>query len=197
MEEKQLNSEESLELITRMIRQTRSRVERNAAQPFLVMGYLTVAVSIAVWFALRATHNPIWHLLWFVIPIAGLFYNGIVRRANREKAVTTYIDRVVGYVWWVFGSAAVLCSLLSFFVRLDILFIILLLMGLATALTGLVTRFRLCVVSGMVSALLLAPVCLFIGGIDQCLIFAAVFAVMMIIPGHILDFKCRRLCSEN
>lgn len=112
MEEKQLNSEESLELITRMIRQTRSRVERNAAQPFLVMGYLTVAVSIAVWFALRATHNPIWHLLWFVIPIAGLFYNGIVRRANREKAVTTYIDRVVGYVWWVFGSAAVLCSLL-------------------------------------------------------------------------------------
>lgn len=106
---------------------------------------------------MRATHNPIWHLLWFVIPIAGLFYNGIVRRANREKAVTTYIDRVVGYVWWVFGSAAVLCSLLSFFVRLDILFIILLLMGLATALTGLVTRFRLCVVSGMVSALLLAP----------------------------------------
>lgn len=81
--------------------------------------------------------------------------------------------------------------------RLDILFIILLLMGLATALTGLVTRFRLCVVSGMVSALLLAPVCLFIGGIDQCLIFAAVFAVMMVIPGHILDFKCRRLCSEN
>ena len=75
--------------------------------------------------------------------------------------------------------------------------IILLLMGLATALTGLVTRFRLCVVSGMVSALLLAPVCLFIGGIDQCLIFAAVFAVMMVIPGHILDFKCRRLCSEN
>ena len=134
---------------------------------------------------------------WFVIPIAGLFYNGIVRRANREKAVTTYIDRVVGYVWWVFGSAAVLCSLLSFFVRLDILFIILLLMGLATALTGLVTRFRLCVVSGMVSALLLAPVCLSIGGIDQCLIFAAVFAVMMVIPGHILDFKCRRLCSEN
>ena len=39
MEEKQLNSEESLELITRMIRQERSRVERNAAQPFLVMGY--------------------------------------------------------------------------------------------------------------------------------------------------------------
>ncbi len=197
MEEKQLNSAESLELITRMILQTRSRVERNAAQPFLVMGYLTVATSVAVWFAVRETLDPVWNLLWFIIPLVGIVYNLLRRRGKRRQEVSTYIDRVVGFIWWVFGIAAVLCSLLTFFARLEILFLILLLMGMATALTGLVIRFRLCVVSGLVSAFVLAPLCLFTKGVDQCLIFAAVFVVMMVIPGHLLDFKCRRACSVN
>lgn len=197
MEDKQLNSEQSLELIQSMIRQTRSHVERNAARPFLVMGYLTVATSIAVWFALRTTLNPKWNLLWFAIPLLGLVYSYIRCRHRQDRKVHTYVDRVVGQIWWVFGPAAAFCSLLTLFARLEILFFILLLMGMATALTGLVIRFRLCVVSGLISAFLLAPVCLFVHGANQCLIFAAVFAVMMVIPGHILDYKCRRTCSGN
>lgn len=197
MEERTLNSAESLELIRSMIRQTRSHVERHAAQPFLVMGYLTVATSIAVWFALRTSLDPRWNLLWFAIPLVGIVYSCIRCRGSKRKEVHTYVDRVVSHIWWVFGIAAVLCSLLTLFAKLDILFIVLLLMGMATALTGLVIRFRLCVVSGLVSAFALAPLCLFVQGTDQCLIFAAVFVVMMVIPGHILDYKCRRACSGN
>lgn len=38
MEEKQLDARESIELITRMIRNTRQRLERNAGRPFLIWG---------------------------------------------------------------------------------------------------------------------------------------------------------------
>ena len=197
MEDKQLDNQQSIELITRMIQQTRERVERRSALPFLLMGYMTVAVSVAVWFALHATGDTRWNLLWFLIPITAVIYMVGRSRSSCRRVVSTYVDRVVASVWWVFGTAAVLCSLLTIVVRLDILFTILMLMGLATALTGLVIRFRLCVVTGMVAALVLAPACLFVPGIDQCLVFAAAFVVMMVVPGHILDCKCRRLCSRS
>ena len=199
MEDKQLNAAESIALISRMIDNTRNRMVRNSGRPFLVWGYVTVFTTLLVMGAVYYFQDPKWNILWMVLPVLGALLMWLTRDKHTEGKVSTFVDRVINNVWMVTGLTAWFVSMLTLFsqIRLPILFIILLLMGLATALTGLVTRFRLCVVSGMVSALLLAPVCLFIGGIDQCLIFAAVFAVMMVIPGHILDFKCRRLCSEN
>ena len=44
MEERKLDAQESIELITRMIRNTRRRLATNAGRPFLVWGYTTVAL---------------------------------------------------------------------------------------------------------------------------------------------------------
>ena len=45
MEERKLDAQESIELITRMIRNTRRRLENNAGRPSLVWRYTTVAHS--------------------------------------------------------------------------------------------------------------------------------------------------------
>lgn len=190
MEEKILNPEQSMELIARMIQNTRRRMERNAGLPFIVMGYLTAAVSLAIWYGFSHGGNYNWNYLWFVIPLVGLSFGlGRWYRHDRMKETTTYIDRIMGYIWLTFGAVGFLLSMLSIFVRLPIFFIIVLLMGLGTALTGLVIRFTPCTVAGIFSALVLAPLCLFVQGVDQCLIFAATFIVMMVIPGHILNYR--------
>ena len=49
MEEKPLNEKESLELITQMIRNTQKKMEKGSGLPFLIWGYVTIAVSLAVW----------------------------------------------------------------------------------------------------------------------------------------------------
>ncbi|MEG0789726.1 MAG: hypothetical protein RSB23_05780 [Alistipes sp.] len=192
MENKKLNEQQSLELITRMINTTRERVERNAGMPFVIMGYLTTFVSIAVWTALTLTANYHWQYMWFVIPAGGLGYWLWRRNKEQQKEVMTYVDRIVGYVWNTLGVVGFVLSMYSIFVRIPILFIIILLMGLGTALTGLITRFHFCTVAGLLSALILAPLCLFVTNIDSILIFAAVFVVMMVIPGHILNYKSNR-----
>ena len=94
MEEKRLDAAESLELIGRMIRNTRQRLERHSGRPFLIWGYTTVGVSLLN-YALNLTGaDPNWSLSWFLIPVLGY----TLMRLFPEKRPTdprTEIDRIV------------------------------------------------------------------------------------------------------
>ncbi len=188
MEDRQLSGQESLDLIARMLSVTRARVERGSGRPFLIWGYTTVAVSAAVWLAVTRTADPRWFWLWLALPAVALPLTLLTAKSTSVGA-STYFDRIIGYVWWVCGTAGFFVSLLSSFFRLPVLFLIILIMGMGTALTGLIIRFPTCSVTGFVS-MALSLLCLIFRGIDGILVFAAVFVVMMIIPGHILQHKC-------
>ncbi|MEG2366346.1 MAG: hypothetical protein RSB29_06315 [Alistipes sp.] len=194
MENKTFNETQSLELITRMIQETRTHMERHAGVPFLVWGYVTVIVTLAVWFALTRTQNPTWNLLWFALPALGMLLTQLTDD-RKSKTVVTFIDRIIRHTWLVLGCSAVLVSLLTLFspLQLPILFIILLLMSIGTILTGAMIRFRLCIASGILG-ILLSTLCLWVSPLDSCLVFAAAFVVMQIIPGHILNYQSRKQC---
>lgn len=188
METNQFDSRQSLALITEMIQNTRNRMERNAGRPLLIWGYATIAVTLAVWFALVQTGNPQWNYLWFGIPAAGWPLMWLMR--NRESGnVRNYVDRVIGYIWLVLGGTAFGTGMLAmFFFQMPVLFLITLLMGTGVTLTGLVIRFRPGIIGG-IAGILLAGCCLAVPGIDGCLLFAAAFLVMMVVPGHILNYR--------
>ena len=128
MENKKLNEKESLELISQMIQNTRTRVEKDGGTPFLIWGYGTVIISLLVWYMVASTGKYEWQYLWFLLPAIGFPGTLWVTRKN-ESPVKTYIDRVVNYIWIVFGSAGFLVSCVSIAYPLPILFIILLLNG--------------------------------------------------------------------
>ena len=119
-----------------------------------------------------------WLLMW------------ISREKKPEGEVRTFVDRVIGNVWTVMGLSAWFVSMLALFMpmRLPILFIILLIMGMGTTVTGLIIRFTPTAVGG-VAAIILAPFTLIAGDMWQPLLFIAGFVVMMIVPGHILNYK--------
>ena len=71
MEDKVLTEKESLDLISQMIRNTRSRLEDNSGIPFLIWGYTTVIVAVVVWSLVTTSGNYLWHWLWFAIPVFG------------------------------------------------------------------------------------------------------------------------------
>ena len=110
-----------------------------------------------------------------------------------EGEARTFVDRVIGNVWFVMGSTALFVSLLTLFtpMRLPILFIILLIMGMGAAVTGLIVRFTPTIVGG-IAAIILAPCTLLAGNMWQPLLFIAGFVVMMIVPGHILNHTSNR-----
>ena len=170
MEDRKLEAAESLELIGRMIENTRSRIVRNSGRPLLAWGYATV--------------DPRWNYLWLLLPVLGWLLMWLTRGKPTEGEVRTFVDRVIGNVWFVMGSTALFVSLLTLFtpMRLPILFIILLIMGMGTAVTGLVIRFTPTIVGG-IAAIILAPCTLLAGNMWQPLPFIA---------GHILNHTSNR-----
>ena len=147
----------------------------------------------------RYTHNPYYHLLWFIIPVVGIIWKYIDKRSHPQK-VTTYIDRVVGYVWMVAGIIVWLSACAAFFSvfsMLPILFVVALMINTATIITGLVIKFKALTIRGS-AGILLSFSLLIIFGLKSILIFALIFLLCMIIPGHILQYaeKKKRLKSR-
>ena len=190
MEDKQLNAAESIALISRMIDNTRNRMLRNSGRPFLVWGYVTVFTTLLVMGAVYYFQNPKWNILWMLLPVLGALLMWLTRDKHTEGKVSTFVDRVINNVWLVMGLTAWFVSMLALFtpMRLPILFIILLIMGMGTTVTGLIIRFTPTAVGG-VAAIILAPFTLIAGNMWQPLLFIAGFVVMMIVPGHILNYK--------
>ena len=193
MEERKLNEKESLELISQMIRNTQQKLVRGNGAPFLIWGYVTITVSLTIWFLLGKTGDYRWNYLWFLIPLFGyplmLFFT-----KERERRVKTYLDKVISYVWIAFGFAGFAVSIVAMFywrLHLPILFIVVLLMSVGTAITGLIIQFKPIAFSGF-AAIVLSPACLLLKGHDAILIFALMFLLMMVIPGHFLTYKNRK-----
>lgn len=93
----------------------------------------------------------------------------VVESAEGSEMLKTYIDRVVDYVWTVFGLGAFLVSCTAIFVwKIPILFVILLMMGMGTALTGLIVNTKVVTIGGVLGALLSLG-CFYMLGIDQIL----------------------------
>ncbi|MDO5523206.1 MAG: hypothetical protein Q4G48_04080 [Bacteroidia bacterium] len=191
MEEKQLNEKESLELISQMIRNTQQKLEKGNGIPFLIWGYATIVVSVLVWYLFSTTGNPQWNYLWFLIPVIG--YPAMMWALRKqEKGVKTYIDKIIAYVWIAFGVASLVVSTSAMFLwSLPILFIVILLMGIGTAITGLIIQFKPLIFSGF-AGIILSYLCLIVKGYEVILVFALIFLVMMVIPGHILNWKGRK-----
>ena len=102
MDNKKLNEQESLELITQMIQNTKFKMVKYAGTPFLVWGYMTVVTSLLVWYLLKETGNYYWQFLWLLMPAVS-YPVTIYSQRKKQRMARTYIDRIVGYVWVVFG----------------------------------------------------------------------------------------------
>lgn len=190
MEDRKINEKESLDLITRMIQNTQNKMEQNSGRIFLLWGYLSLIVTIIIWYTTVTIGDYRWNYLWFIIPLIG--WPAMMILNSKSQFVTTYIDRIITYLWIVFGVAIIVACVMSVFLwELQSLFFSALIMAMGAALTGLIVRVKSVAITGFIG-MLISPVTLFLEGGNQILVFAALFVVMMIIPGHILNSKNKK-----
>lgn len=209
MDEKQLDAQQSLELITRMIRSTRQRLERHSGRPFLIWGYTTVAVSLLNYALNIAGADPAWSLTWFLIPVIGC----LLMRLFPEKKSSeprTEIDRIIHSLWRVCSLTLIPIFLFSFLhgwsYRPSLFALITLTMSVGTASTGLIVRSKVYTAAGffgMVGSVLFALYDFRLGQLartteidttmmnNEILIFALLFVGMMVVPGHIINYRTR------
>ncbi|MDE5986328.1 MAG: hypothetical protein K2H16_03495 [Prevotella sp.] len=207
MEEKKISEQESLELISQMINQTKQSLNKDNGNSFLIWGYVCSIVGLLV-YALSMTsigRNACW--LYFAIPVAGGLLEFIAKRKrNSERFVKGYIESMICKCWkalsWIFIITLIVCMtniLLGYHVNLIIFFILgLLLPGIGTAFTGIAIRENLVAFGGFLgSAIGLSIMVSMLSGDTFTgtyvhLIFVACYVVMMVIPGHYLNSKYTR-----
>ena len=209
MEEKKLDAQESIELITRMIRNTRQRLERHSGRPFLIWGYTTVGISLLNYTLNIVGADPEWSLTWFLIPVLGI----VLMRLFPEKRSTeprTEIDRIVNALWRICSLSLIPIFLLCIFpgwrYRPSLFALITLVMSIGTAATGQIVRSKIYTAAGFLGMAGTAAIALWDFYLKQLpdpqrincymlnnetLIFAAIFLVMMVIPGHIINYRTR------
>ena len=212
MEEKKLTEQESLALIAEMIQKTKKRIGLDCGTPMLLWGYTTVITAVLVHIALLLTQSHKAMLLWMLIPIVGWLLNlrfvkGEKRSGGEAKSYTDIItDRM-----WLFTTlseliALALCAGFAAFgycVWIIMFIYSLMAVGAASTAQGIIIRENSLVAGGFVGIAggLVVMGCK-IGGIPlnatwAMPLFIGCFALMTILPGHLINRKAHRLCSKS
>lgn len=183
MEDRKLNEKESLDLIAGMIRNTQRKMESNIARPLLILGYISVAVALGIWFAKEYSGDYRWGFLWFLVPVLG--WSLVFLLGRKHKYVTTYVDRIIQYVLIVFAAGILIaCGMSVVFWEFPGLFIAALMLGMMTTLIGGITQVKMVVFTG-ICGMLMSPTLLFAPERNQLLFIAALFVLLLVHPGHI------------
>lgn len=211
MEDKKLNNQESLELITSMINKTKRRLHIGEGNLLLVWGYTSVIVSLLVVTLLYFTDgNPACNWLWFLIWIVGGISTIVINRKEKssiEKSPSTYVDRLTSNLWStvaiLFGVATLMCFGFSAFGKdaWPIMFIFaFLFVGFAVCMQGFILRETSLVVGGAVSLLSgIFVTCCVISQVPLKAywvipLYCVCFIFALIVPGHVLNAKAKKQC---
>lgn len=197
MEEKKLNEKESLELITRMIQNTRRNLDSGSGNIFLVWGYVGALLTLVVLAGVYFTKNPGWMWGFWGIPVIGYLLTYLLMR-KRQKAAKSYIDKVLMQVWMILGLVCMMIVLMAtnterFEIILPLCAVV---MSLGSIITGCIIRYTM---------FLVFPVLGLVWGMKSLfdaltqgtsyvslLWFVAIVVFAMIIPGHILNYRARK-----
>ena len=208
MEDRKINEQESLEIITTMIERTKQRYMLGDGNILLMWGYLAVITCILVWLAVAITHNPIFNWLWFLMAIIGGIATPIMaRRKKTKEGMKSYSDRIVSQIWTIVGicggASAIAClgfSLIGGVHTWSMMFAYsLIIVPMAEITQGFIIREKSFVAGGVIGILTgIIFICCIAGQIplyaSWCMpMFIIAFICMMIIPGHVLNHKAKTI----
>ncbi|TVQ76092.1 MAG: hypothetical protein EA358_10155 [Flavobacteriales bacterium] len=188
MEKESVN--QKLDLVHEMISMARNRVTETGFH-FLLWGVLVMMASISQYLMLRAGMGNETNLVWLGISIIGVPVGVIYekRRSAKEGASSSF-DRIYSQLWLGFGLALFLTIFVSIMHKVNPTPFILLLVGLATFVSGAIIRF-VPLVAGAFVFWLAAGLSPLFDGVDYLLIYAAVIFLGYVIPGIMLAKKSK------
>ncbi len=204
MEERRLTEQESLALITSMIKNTQKRMKLGSGNILIAWGYVTTIVALIIGCGLLFTNNVLWMWLWFAIPLIGYPLHYILAK-NKEKKelVKTAVDNYISGIWATIGIFFALLMIICFIFGMNnynawgAMFLMTLpCCGFGATSTGIILKEKSLIIGGMTSMIIgalfiMCYICqINIFGYD-IFAFALSFAVMMIIPGHIINKKAK------
>lgn len=197
MEDKELNEQESLKLITQMIQNTRRNLDTGSGNMFLLWGYVSAIVTLVVFAGIYWMRNPVWMWGFWGVPVLGYLFSFILVRKQRKLA-KSYGDKVLNEMWQIMGLLCIVIVLGATFTNHYeiILPICAILISLSSIITGSIIRYTL--FSGFPAFGIALGLNMLFSILDKTssylslLEFVLVIVFALIIPGHILNYCARK-----
>ena len=136
----EMTAQQSLALISETMNNCRKAILRNNAKGFLVWGILLTVFSLVVYLLWHMTGSPNWNLLWFAMPFIGYPLAALLYKKN-DAVPQSEIGRMLGQIWGVFAVFSLTLSAIgTFIVPMNITLMIVVLLGIAECISGVVLR---------------------------------------------------------
>src|SRR5688572_20673629 len=183
MENQTLSTQQSLEIITTMIRQAHGNVKRNSIY-LILWGFVSVVANIGMFILLQMHYSRPYYIWLITIPawIVTIYINYTRAKTSR---VVSLLDRVNAVVWFSYG--AVLLTIVAFGYKINfqlnpLVLIVSAIPGLAS---GTIIKFKPLVIGGILFWIF-GIVCFLVPAEWQYVVGAIAVTTGHLVPGLIL-----------
>ena len=183
---KEMTAQESLRIISETLNNNRRAILRNGAKYFLLWGAVLTVFSLVIFALWRSTGNPAWNWLWFAMPIVGYPLAAILRK-HETVVPKNILGSLIGQTWALYGLFAIAISAIAvFFVPMHISLLIVVLMGFAEAISGLLLKNWPIIVAGIILGIGGAVAAMLLKGAEQHLLFT-LGGILLMVTGAIVN----------
>ncbi|MBR1510282.1 MAG: hypothetical protein IJ623_06500 [Bacteroidales bacterium] len=185
---KEMTAQQSLQLISDSFNKSRKDILRNSANYFVLWGILLTAISLAIYLLWHLTDKPQWNFLWFAMPVIGYPLAALVGKSN-APIPQNEVSKMLGGVWTVFGTFALALSAIAVFVvPMHITLIIVIILGLAECISGVLLRNWPIIIAGFLLGVGGAIFALLVKSDAQLLIFT-LGGILLLATGFIVKLQ--------
>lgn len=182
--EKELNSKESLALITSMIQEAKKEAAGDGSFQLLLWGWVVALCNLGHFVLEKVGYDLPW-IVWILIIPAMIWSFAHEWKVKKKARIKTHLDQFLGQLW--IGIFVAMCIVLSFMPVLEFRHnpIILLLAAIGVFATGSIIRVKMVRVGGMILAIG-AIIAFTLSVEDQYLVAGIAMILGYLVPGYYL-----------
>ncbi len=193
MEDKNINAEQSFQLIQQMILEAKKEMSDNGFL-YLLWGWLVLIAAIGNYIMMKMNIEYSFITWPILMPLGGIIsmIYGITQRKKNSKRAKTLVDHMLGYTWMAFGICLLVTLLISSKIGWEITYpFIMLLYGIGTFISGGIMKFKPLIIGGFI-CWVGGSAAFFVDFEYQLIILMGVIIGSYIIPGHILKSNYKK-----
>ena len=179
---KEMTAQQSLQLISETFNNSRKEILSNSAKYFMLWGALLTFTSLVIYLLWHLTGKPQWNFLWFAMPAIGYPVAAIMGKYNKALPKNE-VSKMLAGVWSVFGAFAITLSAIAvFLVPMHVTLIIVIIMGLAECMSGVLLKNWPIIICGFLLGVGGAVFAMLVKGDAELLIFT-LGGILLLVTG--------------
>ena len=204
-EKENLTAERSLEIIRESIESSQRTITKNSAYSLVWWGICVIAFALLISYLWNNHGGPVWNVLWAAMWVIGYLGERFYDK-RKEPVPENFVSKTIGQVWATFGIfigaigmifGVISCGLLTLTcyasdgnlsgnLYINLTSIISLCFGIASTITGFITKNRIVQVCGFIAGLGGFFGALKFPWAEQLYVMAAVALIGLVVPGIVI-----------